>query len=142
MDYWRYYLLFSVLFVSIIVFSLVDPINQSLLYHNFADVRSFGVCSNFMDVVSNIFFLLLGLLGLKHCWYHRQIIAPWSWRTMFLGVSLVSIGSAYYHLTPNNDTLVWDRLPMTVAFMGLFIALLTEFIYSKLEKILLGINQK
>ena len=137
MKYWRYYLLISVLILLIVFFFLMDPLKQNLLYHNFADDRSFGIIPSFMDVTSNIFFLLIGLLGLKHCCYHRQAIAPWSWRIMFLGVSLVSIGSAYYHLTPNNSTLVWDRLPMTIAFMGLFVALLTEFVYSKLEKILL-----
>src|SRR5271169_2658193 len=31
----------------------------------------------------------------------------------------VAVGSACYHLCPNNQTLVWDRLPMTVAFMSL-----------------------
>jgi hypothetical protein len=34
----------------------------------------------------------------------------------------------WYHLRPTNDTLLWDRLPMTIAFMGLFSAILTEHI--------------
>src|SRR5262249_47893669 len=36
------------------------------------------------------------------------------------------IGSAYYHLAPDNTTLVWDRLPMTIGFMGLLTALISE----------------
>jgi len=38
----------------------------------------------------------------------------------------VSAGSAYYHWAPDNASLVWDRLPMTIAFMGLFISVVTD----------------
>ena len=38
----------------------------------------------------------------------------------FSGVALVALGSAYYHEDPENETLFWDRLPMTIAFMALF----------------------
>jgi hypothetical protein len=41
-------------------------------------------------------------------------------------VALTSLGSAWYHLDPSNATLVWDRLPMTLGFMGLFAALVCE----------------
>ena len=34
--------------------------------------------------------------------------------------------AAYYHLAPDNGRLVWDRLPMTLAFMGLFAAMIGE----------------
>jgi len=30
----------------------------------------------------------------------------------FVGVFLTGIGASYYHLQPDNRTLVWDRLPM------------------------------
>ena len=36
------------------------------------------------------------------------------------------MGSAYYHWAPDNHTLVWDRLPMTLAFVGLFTAVVGE----------------
>lgn len=41
---------------------------------------------------------------------------------LFAGVLLTSAGSTWYHLAPTNDSLVWDRLPMTLGFMGLFAA--------------------
>jgi hypothetical protein len=44
----------------------------------------------------------------------------------FLGVTLTSLGSAYYHLVPNNSTLVWDRLPMTLAFLSFLSATVAE----------------
>ena len=43
-----------------------------------------------------------------------------AWLIFFVGVALVSAGSAYYHWSPSNPTLVWDRLPMTLGFMAFF----------------------
>lgn len=37
-----------------------------------------------------------------------------------IGVVWVSFGSAYYHYSPSTPALVWDRVPMTIAFMALF----------------------
>jgi len=42
------------------------------------------------------------------------------WYSFFIGFFFVSIGSAYYHWRPNNWTLVWDRLPMTLGFMSIY----------------------
>jgi len=44
----------------------------------------------------------------------------WPFLVLFLGVLLTAFGSSWYHLDPNNDRLVWDRMPMTIAFMGFF----------------------
>jgi hypothetical protein len=114
-----------------------DPINQDQSYHNFADDRAFLGIPNFSDVVTNIFFLLLGFMGFLFCLRNRQKIAPWSWILFFFGVTIVSFGSAYYHWTPNNATVVWDRLPITIGFMSLFIAILSEYVRPQLEKIFL-----
>ena len=46
----------------------------------------------------------------------------------FIGVSLVAFGSAYYHYIPNNLTLVWDRIPMTIAFMALYSLVVSAFV--------------
>jgi hypothetical protein len=50
----------------------------------------------------------------------------WPYAALFAGTALTAIGSAYYHLAPGNWPLVWDRLPMTVGFMGLLTAVLAE----------------
>ena len=44
----------------------------------------------------------------------------------FLGVALTGLGSGYYHLAPDNETLFWDRLPMTIAFMSLISAQIVD----------------
>lgn len=43
-----------------------------------------------------------------------------------IGLILTAIGSAYYHLAPDNSRLVWDRLPMTIVFMSYVSALISE----------------
>jgi len=54
-----------------------------------------------------------------------------------LGAILVGAGSAWYHLAPGNGTLVWDRLPMTIAFMALFSRVISDRISVRLGRWLL-----
>jgi hypothetical protein len=44
----------------------------------------------------------------------------------FIGVALTGLGSSYYHGSPDNSTLLWDRLPMTVIFVTFFVAIVSE----------------
>ncbi|KAL3382378.1 hypothetical protein AABB24_002095 [Solanum stoloniferum] len=96
--------------VCFIVLMIVTPaIPQSQEYHNFADQRKF-----------------LGLVLCHHGNYFKLSLQGelWGWTCFYIGVAAVAFGSAYYHLKPNDARLVWDRLPMTVAFtsiIGIFI---------------------
>jgi hypothetical protein len=56
----------------------------------------------------------------------------------FLGVVWIAFGSAYYHRSPNDSTLVWDRLPMTVVFMSILAATVCERMSLKAGLLLLG----
>ena len=132
--YIRLSLLISVLLFPFIGIVFLDPVIQDLSYHNFADRRILLGIPNFFDVVTNLLFTFIGIMGLKFCVRNRQEYAEWSWIIFFLGVALVGIGSAYYHLDPTNKTLVWDRLPMTIGFMGLLIAVLSEYVNRNVEK--------
>jgi hypothetical protein len=114
-----------------------EPLPQDRGYHVFADGKTYLEIRNFGNVASNIPFLLVGLAGMLWCYGNPGTGALRSWTAFFLGVALVFFGSAYYHLAPDDDSLVWDRLPMTVAFMGLFAALLSEHLPQKLERALL-----
>jgi hypothetical protein len=105
---------------------LVQPIPQDPHYHLFADQRRLCGVNHFWNVISNLPFLLAGLYGL---WLIRKIQLPHAklaYGTFCLGVILVCFGSGYYHLNPSNHSLVWDRLPMTIAFMALFSLILHE----------------
>lgn len=46
----------------------------------------------------------------------------------FLGIFFTGIGSSYYHFCPTNQTILWDRLPMTISFMSFFSIVIGEFI--------------
>ena len=118
----------------VLLFAFVPPLTQDLAYHAFADDRALFGVPNAQDVASNLPFLFVGLYGIGVCLRRR---AGAAWTTLFAGVSCVSAGSAWYHLAPDNATLVWDRLPMTVGFMGLFAALLTEYVDTRLRHALL-----
>ena len=134
---WRTTLLAAIPVVVLAVLFSLSPIPQPLEYHLFADSRGcFGI-PNFGDVASNLAFLVAGLLGLYRCLTARPDGARFAWIVFFAGAALVSAGSAYYHWEPNNRTLVWDRLPMTVGFMGAYVALLSEYIGRRLEPALI-----
>jgi hypothetical protein len=133
----RYGLLLLIAAGSLLWMMNLEPIQQSLEYHEFADARMFVGISNSFDVLSNLPFLLVGLLGIRFFLYSPPGAESAAWMVMFLGLGLVSIGSTYYHLDPDNDSLLWDRLPMTVGFMGLLSALLGEYVNHRLGRILL-----
>ncbi len=123
---WRELLLAGIALSSFVAVMLVGPIALNLSYHDFADNRTMFGIPNFANVMSNILFLVIGIVGFARCIGHRKTGAWLSWAVFFVGVALVGVGSGYYHIAPQDQTLVWDRLPMTVAFMGLFSALLSE----------------
>ena len=91
--YWGSILLLLIVLGSFIGMVFVHPIAQSLEYHNFADRRVFWGIPNFFDVTTNVPFMVFGLMGLVYCLNNRQKVAPWSWRSLFLGVTLVCLGS-------------------------------------------------
>jgi hypothetical protein len=118
-----------------VVSLLLRPIPQPLSYHHFADQRAWLGIPNFSDVISNLPFAVVGLCGLwfllrlqSNCMPTHFVDARerWPYALVFLGLLLTAFGSAYYHLAPDNARLVWDRLPMTLAFMALVAAMIVE----------------
>jgi len=112
---------------------LWPPLPQDPAYHDFADQTTIFGIPNFFDVASNLPFLFVGIAGMavvRHRWHDRDFCADLPEKVVFLtyvlGVALVFAGSGYYHWHPDNETLVWDRLPMTVAFMSLFSAVIAD----------------
>ena len=104
-------------------------------YHAFADQRPCLGVPNCLNVLSNLPFLVVGVLGLRVLARDRAssrlraFLTPGErgpyWAT-FAGVALTGVGSAYYHWAPSNATLFWDRLPMTIAFMALLSSTIAE----------------
>jgi len=114
--------MFSVVAVSLLVlwWLLVPRLVQNQAFHNFAGdgiFRSPLCCnrgmSNLWNVLSNVPFLGAGFYGLMAC----NTETP-GWLLFCAGSILVCFGSAFYHWSPNDRTLVWDRLPMTLCTVG------------------------
>lgn len=135
--YWRETALVLVLLLALAGIMSFEPIAQDLGYHDLADRRLLLGIANFANVVSNLPFLVVGTAGLLVCLGPRKTGASSAWATFFAGAALTGFGSGYYHLAPANATLIWDRLPMTVAFMGLLVALLSEHAGERLARYLL-----
>jgi hypothetical protein len=135
---------FGILSLAAVLF--LPPWPQDPGYHRFADDRTLFGVPNALNVLSNVPFVLVGLAGCV--WLLRQAPRPdgplrepgerGPWLVMFLGVLLTGFGSGYYHLDPEDARLVWDRLPMTVAFMSFFAATLGERIQVRVGVWLLG----
>lgn len=131
--WWRHGILLMFILGSFIWVLTLAPIPQDQSYHAFADGhRLFGI-PNFLNMMSNVFFLVVGLLGIQYCSRNDLGSTKKAWLIFFVGIALVGTGSAYYHWNPNNATLVFDRLPMTIGFMALSIALLSEYVDSRLS---------
>ncbi|CAN5191980.1 ceramidase domain-containing protein [soil metagenome] len=129
--------------ITIAAVLLLPPVAQTLGYHNFADSRTVCGVNNFGNVASNGAILLGGLSGLFLLFFsakrHHAFASRdewWPYFFVFLGATLIAVGSAYYHYQPNNQTLIWDRLPMAIMFMAMFGAVVAERISLAAAKIL------
>ncbi len=128
----RLIVILVVVLVAIVAMFFVPRIAQDPSYHHFVDQRRIFGINNFWNVATNIPFIVAGTLGL----YILQPRMPdgglpelkSAYRIFFFGILLVGFGSAYYHLNPSTHTLLWDRLPMTVAFMAFLSAMVGEHI--------------
>ena len=124
-------IIFSLAAVAILPFFFTGPIPQPPDYHNFADQRAIVGIPGFWNVISNIPYLLIGITGIVFTLTKpvpgglpelRQ-----NYLLFFTGVFLLGLGSSWYHWSPSNSSLVWDRLPMTIAFMAFFSAIIGEY---------------
>lgn len=126
MNDWRNALLATVSLLAVTVMWFVPPIPQDALYHGFADQRALLGVPNFWNVASNLPFLLAAWLGFARLRTLSRPVPGRAYTVLCLGVLLVTFGSAWYHYSPGNASLVWDRLPMTIAFMALMSLMISD----------------
>ena len=136
----RPHLLVAVALAMALALAAQPAIHQPLEYHRFVDGRTIFGVPNFWNVLSNLPFVLVGLAGLRWLFAHmtriERVLRP-AYLVLFAGVALVGFGSGWYHLQPDNASLVWDRLPMTLAFMAFFAIVLGEYIDLRLARLTL-----
>jgi hypothetical protein len=130
----------AIALVVIAVFLFVAPIPQDPAYHAFADGRTLFGIANFWNVASNLPFLVVGAWGVAYVLRHGDAVClpglELAYIVFFSGVFLTAFGSAYYHLVPANDSLAWDRLPMTIGFAGLFAVIVGEYVSPRSGRLL------
>jgi len=115
---------------------MLPRIAQPLWYHDFADQRACFGLPNCLDTTSNALFVLAGAVGLaflhstlRSTSVRRTFIDPREalpYALFFFSTILVGFGSGFYHLTPDNEHLVWDRAAIALALMTWFAAILCE----------------
>lgn len=125
-------IIISLLLLTIAGLGIAAPIPQNPAYHDYSDQRVIFGIPYFWNVVSNLPMLFIGAYGLRQCarhWSRRPTgVTRWIPLLLSVGIFITCFGSAYYHWTPDNDTLLWDRLPMTLMFMSLFALLLHDYL--------------
>ena len=121
----------SLMGASLAALLLLPPILQDQGYHHFADGRALFGIPNVWNVVSNLPFVVIGAVGLAQCRDDAASVV------IFFGILLTGLGSSYYHWSPDDRTLFWDRLPMTLAFMAILANVVAERVNAKAGVILL-----
>jgi hypothetical protein len=113
-------------------------IGQEPSYHSFADQREILDVPNFLNVATNLPFVIIGFAALFLFFKTKEHSAnSLAYLTLFIGVIGIGLGSAWYHYNPANDTLVWDRIPMTITFMSYFSIIVSRYINQKFGRIIL-----
>jgi hypothetical protein len=111
---------------------LLPPVPQDPAFHEFADTRSWLGIPNFGNVASNFFFLVVAIWGGWELLRRKTAVHVYLiYGVLFAGILLTGIGSACYHWHPDNDRLIWDRMPITIVFMSLLAATVGEWVDRK-----------
>lgn len=122
-------LAFVAALVGLVVWRL-GPLPQDPRYHAFADTRAFLGLPRAADVLSNVPFAIVGLLGLAALRHEPLDDAPrHAAYRLYCGTGvLTALGSAWYHARPTSATLVWDRLPLAAMLAAFLVIVLGEHV--------------
>jgi len=111
------------LIILLILAIFLPSIQQNQKYHNFADQRVLFGVNNAFDTLSNLAFIIVGALGLFNFYNNQYIKISNSFSVIlnlfFISIILTGLGSSFYHLSPNDFTLVFDRLAMSLVFASI-----------------------
>lgn len=128
---WRFGLLAAVAIAATAAMLMQERIPQPAAFHRFADARTLLGVPNFWNIASNLVFLVVGVLGLLAYSRAKPALDPAlrpAYLKVLFGAVLVCLGSSWYHLAPDTPRLTWDRLPITLAFIGLFCVVIGEYL--------------
>ncbi|KAE9609330.1 hypothetical protein Lal_00020427 [Lupinus albus] len=124
--------IYGVAFLCCICFLFFAPIiSRFPNHHYFVDMRNLFGVPNTLNVITNFPFLVVGVLGfvltLDGSFFNISSRGEvCGWVLFYGGIAGVAFGSAYYHLRPDDDRVLWDTLPMMVALSSLLSSLVAE----------------
>ena len=142
---WRLVVVLALSVPILLLVAAMDPVPQPVEYHSFADQRTLLGVPHFWNVVSNLPFAVVGLYA---CWWllrrsqsseaFRDPRERTAYLVFFVGDVLTCFGSAWYHAAPSNETLVWDRLFMSLMLGSIFAIVVTEFVNPRVGRQMLA----
>ncbi|WP_164974170.1 ceramidase [Filimonas effusa] len=125
----KIFLLIFLTVIAIVGIAFVPRIPQQQSFHHFADQRNLYAIPGCLNVVSNAGFMLVGLAGIISALAnHVNARLRLMYLVLFTGILLTACGSGYYHWAPDNNRLVYDRLPMVIVFMAFLAIVIAEWI--------------
>jgi hypothetical protein len=110
----------TVIAMIVVAMLIHGPIAQPARYHDFADVSEWLGIEHAADVLSNLPFAIVGM------WALLRRRAGAAWTAFDAALVLTAIGSGYYHASPDDARLAWDRLPIALACAALLAAVHSE----------------
>lgn len=118
------------------------PAQDPATYFDFADSRRIWGLAHFWNVFSNVLFLHISLFGfiifIRN--YHAYDEGLWeSFLLLNVSLFLTCWGSSYFHLNPHPQSLVWDRLPMSVGFAALVCFVFSDRVTDRYTRVLLPV---
>ncbi|MFQ6642809.1 hypothetical protein Gotur_017182, partial [Gossypium turneri] len=120
--------IWGVALLCLLFIMLVTPkIPLSYRNHLYADMRNFVGVPNTLNVITNFPFLIVGVLGFVLClgggsFFNIRLPGElWGWLLFYGGTASVAFGSAYYHIRPDDNRVLLDTLPVSLATLLLYI---------------------
>lgn len=110
---------------------LAPPQPEPASFRVFIDERAFFGIPRFWNVVSNLPLLFVGVWGLYVVARadgptFAEPVEKWPYGFCFAAVAAAGIGSTWFHLAPDADRLMWDRLPIALGFVALLAGVIAD----------------
>jgi len=115
---WQALAVAALALAAVLAAALSAAVTRGPAFHRYADQRAWLGIPHAGDVLSNIPFILVGLVGLlraRRATHHAPLTVA-----LFLAITGVGLGSGAYHLDPTDARLAFDWAPivLTLSFLA------------------------
>ena len=115
--------------IAAVAAAVAPPVTRGPSFHHYADQRTWLGIPHAGDVLSNLPFVVVGLVGLVLLASRaaRPLVA-----LVFAGFIAIGLGSGGYHLAPGDATLAFDWLPIVLTLAWLAALVIVDRVDRKL----------